>query len=376
MADYSRSLKHWQSNLGTGMKIPQMKPFVGLEEYESIKECFETNWLTEGPKSKQFVAELCKIIGTKYGVLAPNGTLALYLGLRSLGIKEGDEVIVPNFTFIASATAVSMTGATPVFVDVELDSLQIDVQDCERVMTPQTKAIMPVHIYGGACDMTQVMNFAKKHSLLVIEDAAQAVGVNWGEKHCGSFGDVGCFSFFADKTITTVEGGFVCTDNEEIYKKLLLLRNQGRINRGTFIHPEIGYNFRMNDIQSAIGLKQLEKKEFIFRRKIENFNLYYERLKHNKNLNIILPKEESGFVPFRVAVMFNDKAAAIAKFLTSNGIETRTFFYPLHKQPCYSNKTNKDANFSSSNKLLANGDNPRDTTSSNLSLPQLLHSVL
>ena len=337
------------------MKVPQMKPFVGLDEYESIRECFETNWLTEGPKSKQFVSELCSIVGSKYGVLAPNGTLALYLGLRSMGIKEGDEVIVPNFTFIASATAVSMTGATPVFVDVERDSLQIDVQDCKRVLTPSTKAIMPVHIYGGSCNMTEVMDFAKDNDLLVIEDAAQAIGVHWNGKHCGSFGDVGCFSFFAEKTITTVEGGFVCTDDEEIYKRLLLLRNQGRINRGTFIHPEIGYNFRMNDLQSAIGLKQLEKRDFIFRRKVENFNLYYERLKHNKNLNIILPKEGSGFIPFRVAVVFNDKGAEVAEFLTDNGIETRTFFYPLHKQPCYDTGQNKDINFSSSIELFEHG---------------------
>ena len=337
------------------MKIPQIKPFVGLEEYESMKECFETNWITEGPKSKQFVKELCDMVGTKYGVLAPNGTLALYLGLRALGIQQGDEVIVPNFTFIASATAVSMTGATPVFADVEMDSLQIDTQACEKVITPKTKAIMPVHIYGASCNMTQVMDFADRHNLLVIEDAAQAVGVNWGTKHCGSFGDVGCFSFFADKTITTIEGGFVCTDNEEIYKKLLFLRNQGRLNRGTFIHPEIGYNFRMNDIQSAIGLKQLEKKDFICARKRQNFNLYYERLKNNTNLKIIMPKKQSGFVPFRVAVIFKDKANDVSKFLTSNGIETRTFFYPLHKQPCYSDLKNDDANFLSSIELFDHG---------------------
>tara|TARA_R110000824_G_scaffold395454_1_gene596100 strand:- start:2365 stop:3465 length:1101 start_codon:yes stop_codon:yes gene_type:complete len=337
------------------MKIPQMFPFIGMDEYDSMKECFETNWLTEGPKSKQFVSELCSLVGSKYGVLAPNGTLALYLGLRSLGIGEGDEVIVPNFTFIASATAVSMAGAKPVFVDIEPESLQIDVQACERVLSSATKAIMPVHIYGASCDMTQVMKFANDNNLMVIEDAAQAIGVHWDSKHCGSFGDVGCFSFFADKTITTVEGGFVCTDNEETYKSLLSLRNQGRINRGTFIHPEIGYNFRMNDLQSAIGLKQLEKRDFIFKRKLENFNLYYERLKNNKNLRVILPKEKSGFVPFRVAVVFNERSDEVAKFLASNGVETRTFFYPLHKQPCYDDGQDKDENFSSSIELFNHG---------------------
>ena len=317
------------------MKIPQMKPYIGMDEYESLKPCFEINWVTEGPKSKEFVDKLCDIIGSKYAILAPNGTLALYLGLCALDIGPGDEVIVPNFTFIASATAVCMTGATPVFVEVEAETLQLDITDCDRVLTKRTKAIMPVHVYGAACDMTQIMQYARDNGLLVIEDAAQAVGVEWRGKHCGSFGDVGCFSFFADKTITTIEGGLVCTDDEEVYEKLLYLRNQGRRDRGTFIHPEIGFNFRMNDLQAAIGLTQLEKKDFIFRRKVENFNCYYARLKDNPHIDIILPQKGSGFVPFRVAALFDDDSAPIAAFLSENGIETRTFFHPLHRQPCF-----------------------------------------
>ena len=317
------------------MNIPQMKPYIGMEEYESLKSCFESNWVTEGPKSKEFVETLCQIVGSKYGILAPNGTLALYLGLCALDIGPGDEVIVPNFTFIASATAVCMAGATPIFVDVEPHTLQIDMDDCERVLTEKTKALMPVHIYGAACDMNQVMQFAGDHNLLVIEDAAQAIGVSWKGKHCGSFGNVGCFSFFADKTITTIEGGLVCTDDEATYEKLLYLRNQGRRSRGTFIHPEIGFNFRMNDLQASIGLKQLEKREFIFQRKLENFNCYYERLKENPHVDIILPQKGSGFVPFRVAALFKGGCSPIAEFLSENGVETRTFFYPLHRQPCF-----------------------------------------
>ena len=239
------------------MKVPQFMPYVGLEEWKAIKPCFEENWITEGPRSKIFAEKLCKKIGCKYGVFANNGTLALYLGLRALGIKKGDEVIVPNFTFIASANAIEMTGATPVFCDINEDDLQINIDDCKKLISRKTKAIMPVHLYGFASNMDNVMEFAKKHKLLVIEDAAQALGIKWNKKGCGSFGDVATFSFFADKTITTSEGGFVCTNDEKIYKKLLYLRNQGRINRGSFIHPEIGYNFRMTDIQAAIGLKQL-----------------------------------------------------------------------------------------------------------------------
>ena len=318
------------------MKIPQMFPYIGMDEYDSMRESFETNWVTEGPKAKQFVEELCDIIGVKYGVLAPNGTLALYLGLKAIGIGPGDEVIVPNFTFIASATSVIMAGATPVFVDVEKETLQIDVSKCSRVLSEKTKAIMPVHIYGAACNMTSVQDFAKKNGLKIIEDAAQAMGVNWNERHCGGLGDVGCFSFFADKTITTIEGGFIGTNNKETYNNLLYLRNQGRINRGTFIHPEIGYNFRMNDIQASIGLSQLAKKESIYERKNELYKLYTEKLKEVKQISILRPQEGSGLVPFRVCITTLEGQKELSDFLTSKGIESRTFFYPLHKQPCFS----------------------------------------
>lgn len=317
------------------MKVPQFQPFIDNQEYEAIKECFDTNWLTEGLKSREFVNKLCCITETKYGVLAPNGTLALYLGLRALGIGDGDEVIVPNFTFIASATSVEMTGATPVFVDVGKD-LQVDVEKCKKVLTKRTKAIMPVHIYGMSCDMTKVMDFAKKANIEVIEDAAQALGVRWLGKPCGSFGKVSCFSFFADKTITTIEGGFVTTNDERIYESLLYLRNQGRKNRGSFIHPEIGYNFRMNDVQATIGLVQLKKFKEIKRRKDEIANLYKKLLKDNKSIEIINPILGSTQIPFRVGVLWHkENLEEVVSFLQRNEIETRSFFYPLHKQPCF-----------------------------------------
>ena len=214
-------------------KIPQFQPYLDNKEYESIKSCFDLNWITEGPKSKEFVEKLLLLIGAKYGVLAPNGTLSIYLALRAIGIGPGDEVIVPNFTFIASANAVEMCGAKPVFADIKED-LHIDIDKCSFLVNSKTRAIMPVHVYGMACNMDEIMNFAKKHNLLVVEDAAQAIGIKWNNKHAGTFGKVGSFSFFADKTITTGEGGLVVTDDKDVYEKLLYLRNQGRIDRGTF----------------------------------------------------------------------------------------------------------------------------------------------
>jgi len=318
------------------MNICQFKPFLGTEEYESIKSCFDNNWVTEGPKSKEFVKCLCNLMNVRYGVLAPNGTLALYLGLRAMGIEIGDEVIVPNFTFIASANAVEMCRAIPIFCDIN-DDLQININDCERLLTTKTKAIMPVHMYGMSSNMDDVCEFAKKHNLKIIEDSAQAIGIFWRNKHCGTFGDVGCFSFFADKTITTGEGGFVCTNNEEIYECLLYLRNQGRINRGTFIHPKIGYNFRMTDIQCAIGLSQMDKLEFIIKNKKRILDTYKNLLSINNKIRIIEPiNENSNHIPFRICIItLNEKSNKLMEYLKENNIETRTFFYPLNLQPCY-----------------------------------------
>ena len=330
------------------MKVPQFMPWIGDDEYTAIKACFDDNWITEGPRAKEFNQKLCDLIGVKYGVFAPNGTLAIYLGLRALNIGPGDEVIVPDFTFIASASAVEMAGATPVFCDINVDDLQINIADCTRLLSHKTKAIMPVHIYGFSANMDEVMAFAKEHKLFVIEDAAQALGIKWDGKGCGSFGDVATFSFFADKTITTGEGGFVCTNNKDVHEELLYLRNQGRINRGTFIHPRIGYNFRMTDIQMAVGLSQLKKFNTIIERKNEIFRLYKHLLSDVEAINVLTPNDKiNPHIPFRVVFMTKEKSEGLMKYMGENGIETRTFFYPLHMQPCMKQ-------FSQNHKLLKN----------------------
>lgn len=331
------------------MKIPQFSPWLGKEEYSSIADCFKDNWVTEGPKTKLFNEKLLKLMGTKYGVFAPNGTLALYLGLRALGVGSGDEVIVPDFTFIGSATAVEMVGATPVFVDVNRDNFQIDLTKAAKVVRRSTKAIMPVHMYGTICNMDKIVKFAKTNKLKIIEDAAQAIGVCWNGKHAGTFGEIGVFSFFADKTITTGEGGFVVTNQEKIYEKLLYLRNQGRIERGSFIHPQIGYNFRITDIQAAIGLTQLKKLSRIIKLKKQILKRYQQLLKNIPQITFLKPEKGADWIPFRVGVLFNGDAHKLMESMKKNGIETRSFFYPLHKQPSFSYlDQNNDSNFPSS----------------------------
>jgi perosamine synthetase len=314
--------------------IPQFKPFMGDSEYMYIKKCFDSNWFTEGPLSKEFTERLCQMLDVKYGVLAPNGTLALYLGLRALGIGPGDEVIVPDFSFIASATAIEMTGATPVFCDID-ETLHLDFEKAKKLVSRRTKAIMPVHIYGMACDMNQLMTFANSFGLKVIEDAAQGIGVTWGNRNVGTFGDIGTFSFFADKTITTGEGGFVVTNDEKIYEDLLYLRNQGRIDRGKFIHPRIGYNFRSTDIQSAIGLAQLEKLDAVILDKARIISTFRTNL--NPDIEVLRPMDTSlsNHIPFRVCIRVPGGSENLLLHLSSKGIEPRTFFYPLHLQPCF-----------------------------------------
>lgn len=318
------------------MKINQFEPFIGEEEYASIKSCFDELWITEGPKSKEFLQRMEEMFNTPYVVFAPNGTLALYLALRALGIGEGDEVIVPNFTFIATANSVEMTGASPVFVDVNPD-LQMDVRECEKAITSKTKAIMPAHIFGFTADMEAICELATIHNLKVIEDAAQAIGIKRNGKPCGTFGDAGCFSFFADKTITMGEGGLVIVKDKEVYDNLLYLRNQGRKNRGSFLHPEIGYNFRITDMQAAVGLAQLDKLPKIIEKKAQIYDWYVRGLEKVKDVSIYKPDIHTNpYIPFRVVIRTKNKAENLMGFMTDLGIETRSFFVPLHQQPCYS----------------------------------------
>ncbi|GAG36851.1 unnamed protein product, partial [marine sediment metagenome] len=203
---------------------------------------------------------------------------------------------------------------------------------------------MPVHLYGMAANMKEVLGFAKKHKLFVIEDAAEALGVKYKGKYCGAFGEIGCFSFFVDKTITTGEGGFVVTNKKKIYQRLLYLRNQGRISRGTFIHPQIGYNFRMTDIQAAVGLVQLKKFKLIAQKKVNIDKLYKRYLKSVQEVTFTTIEPGSDYIPFRTTILCKS-AHRLMKFMSSMGIQTRTFFYPLHQQPCFKHLNQNDGKY-------------------------------
>lgn len=335
-------------------KVPQLVPYVGKEELENLKKTINRRWLTEGAFSQEFLEIIKTFTKAKYGVLANNGTLALFLGLLSLDVGKGDEVIVPDFTFNASASPVTFTGAKPVFVDIKEGDLNIDVNKIEEAITEKTKAIMPVHIYGQAADMDSIMKLALKHHLMVIEDAAEAYGVFYKGKHSGTIGDVGIISFFADKTVTCGEGAVILTNDEELYNRLRYLRNQGRITSGSFIHPQLGMNFRMTDLQCAVGVAQLKKFREIERRKTEYYRLYLSLLSDLEEVSFVEEVSHSNFIPLRVPIRVKslDK---LTEHLESNGIQTRGFFYPLHRQPCFHYLGYEENAFPITNKVYSDG---------------------
>ena len=312
-------------------RISQVKPFINKRELQEIKNPIKNNFITEGPQSKKFLNKLLKITQSKYGVLAPNGTLAITVAIMALGLKRGDEIIIPNFTFYGSYSAAILAGLKPILCDVDKKNFQIDIDSAKKIITPKTKAIMPVHIYGGSVNMEEVINFSKKYRLKIVEDAAQALGVRFKGKSAGSFGDVSAFSFYADKAITTGEGGLIITNNKKIYTNLLLIRNQGRIKSGSFVHNNLGYNFRFNDLLSSVGLAQLEKFNSIKKRKLVIYKKFKQNLGHLKEIEFFKPINHSNFIPFRVPVIVKSLNKLMI-FLEKSGILTRGFFFPFHSQ--------------------------------------------
>jgi perosamine synthetase len=316
------------------MQIPQMRPWLGVAEQQAAAQVLASGWISEGSQAAALATRLNALIQVPYGVFAPNGTLALYLALLAVGIGPGDEVILPDITFIASANAVLFTGATPVFVDVEADTFQIDLAACAAAIGPRTRAIMPVQLFGMAAEMDALQDLAAAHQLLLIEDAAQGIGVRYKQRHVGGIGALGCFSFFADKTITMGEGGYVTCHDAAIYERLQLLRNQGRINRGSFIHPAVGTNLRITDMQAAVGLVQLDRLDQIVLRKQTIVQQYAAEFAHLAEVRLLMPPAHITAVPFR-AVLLAEDAAALMQHLEAHGVQPRGFFYPLHRQPCF-----------------------------------------
>jgi perosamine synthetase len=315
---------------------PVYRPHLNDKVREYVLDCIDTSWISSrGKYITAFEAAFAERVGTSHAIAVSNGTVALHLALEGLGIGPGDEVLVPDFTYIASANAVKYCRATPVFVDSERKWWQMDLEAARRKITSRTKAIMPVHLYGQACDMDAVRALAAEHGLLVVEDCAEAIGTTFAGAHVGSTSHVGCFSFFGNKTITTGEGGMVVTNDTQLANHLRKLRGQGLAAEREYFHDVVGFNYRMTNICAAIGLAQMEVLEPVLERKRAIARRYRAGF---GNLPIEVqqdhPKAEQSY--WMVTIMIDAALRdPLRRHLAAAGIETRPTFVPMHLMPMY-----------------------------------------
>lgn len=321
--------------------IPVNEPLLNGNEKKYLCECIDSGWISsEGPFVKEFEQKMSATVGRQYGIAVSNGTAALEVAAQALGIGAGDEVIMPAFTIISCAMAVTKLGAVPVLVDSDLHTWNMNVEEIEEKITDRTKAIMIVHLYGLPVEVDPIMDLARKHNLKVIEDAAEMHGQTYQGRPCGSFGDISTFSFYPNKHVTTGEGGMVVTDDEELAERCRLIRNLCFRKDVRYVHDEISDNYRFTNLQAAVGLAQLERLDEFIKRKRAMGSYYTEKLRGIDGL--LLPIEKTDYADniYWVYGLVLDRHIqadnkAVQKMLAEEGIGTRTFFWCMHEQPVY-----------------------------------------
>ena len=315
-------------------KIPCYEPSIGAEELALVTDVIKRNWLSEGKYTREFESQLAAICQRKYAVCFSNATAALISGMKSLGIKEGDEVIVPSFTHSADPNSIAVTGATPVFADIDEETLCLSAKTIDVVKTSRTKAVLFVSAYGNIGDLNEIENYTKKNNLFFINDCAPALFGTFKGKPIPAYGDFSVLSFFADKTITTGEGGMLLSDNLELINEANIFKHDGRKERGVDTIERKGYNFRITELQSAVGVAQLKKADFFVKRKKEILNMYKEKLAGVSDAKMFEFNPDGDIVPHRI-VIFVSESAGLISHLSSCGIGARTMFMPMHSQPAY-----------------------------------------
>jgi perosamine synthetase len=341
--------------------IPVNTPIFKGNELRYLTECIESGWISsEGPFITKFENDFAKYIGQDFGIAVSNGSAALDIAIKALGIMEGDEVIMPTFTIISPAQSIVTAGAIPVLVDSDPITWNMDVNQIEDKITSRTKAILVVHIYGLPVDMDPILELCRKYNLLLIEDAAEMHGQTYKGKMCGSFGDISIFSFYPNKHITTGEGGMILCKENVTYERSKKLRNLAfEPNGRRFVHYEIGWNYRMTNLQAAIGLAQLENINYHIKRKRQIGELYSKRL--NTLSNIQLPKQSTDFAEniywiFGIVTDSENSTMKIIKDLTNKNIGTRPFFWCMHEQPIFKKMgLFKNENYPIAERIARNG---------------------
>lgn len=329
--------------------IPVNEPLLGQRESDYLMECLRTGWISSaGRFIDEFEQRWAAYCGRKHGVAVSNGTAALQVAVDALELEPGDEIILPTFTIVSCAVALINSNCVPVLVDSDPDTWCMDVAQIESKITPRTRAIMPVHIYGHPVDMDPLLCLAEKHGLAIIEDAAEVHGAEYlgnrntpdaSWRRCGSFGNLSCFSFYANKLITTGEGGMVLTDSDALAEKARSLRNLAFQSRRRFYHEELGFNFRLTNMQAALGLAQLERIEQIIEKKRWMGSEYTRQLEDVGKLQLPVEKPWARNVYWMYGVVLKDSAAMnadeFASKLREKGVETRPFFLGMHEQPVF-----------------------------------------
>ncbi|MCB0250667.1 MAG: DegT/DnrJ/EryC1/StrS family aminotransferase [Anaerolineae bacterium] len=340
--------------------IPVCEPTLDGNELKYVQQAVETNWISSaGGFIRDFEARFAEECGAKYGIACANGTVALHLALATLGLEPGDEVIIPAFTMIATINAVTYCGATPVLVDNELDFWQMDVEDVARKITPRTKAIIPVHIYGHPVDMDALNELACRHGITVIEDAAEAHGAEYKGRRTGGLGAAAAFSFYGNKILTTGEGGMITTNDQDIARLAWNLRDHAFSSERHFWHKFVGFNYRMTNLQAAVGLAQVERLNELVAARRRNAAHYTSLLRDIPGITTPpeAPWAKNVFWMYGIMVerdSFGMNRDQLRSVLADNGIETRTFFIPMHCQPVYWN-TFKGQRFPVAERLCRDG---------------------
>jgi len=343
--------------------FPVSKPSISKEDIFAVNKTLKSGWISSiGPEIKKFEKEFSKLVDRKYSTTVSSGTAALEIAIKALGIKKGDEVLIPNFTIISNALAVLRQQATPILIDCNLENWNIKIDDIEKKITKKTKAIIVTHIYSFPNDMDKILKICKKNKILVIEDAAEVVGATYKNKKCGSFGDISTFSFYANKQITTGEGGMISTNSDLLYKKCNSLKNLCFGKNDRFNHNDIGWNYRMTNIQASLGLSQLKNIKNIVKKKMKIGNFYYKKLYVNKNIQILPPSNVySKNIYWVIGILIKNKKInlkEITRKLLSFGIQTRPFFWPMNEQEIFTKLKifkNKKDKFPNSKYLSRNG---------------------
>jgi perosamine synthetase len=330
--------------------IPLVKTVIGPEEKALVNEVLESGMLAQGPKVKQFEELFAQYCGTKFAVAVNNGTSALHAALYAAGVKPGDEVITTPFTFVATANAILMQGATVVFADIDPVSFNLDPAAVEKKITPKTKAILAVDLYGQIYDYDRLRAIANKHKLALIEDAAQAIGAELNGKRAGHFGDITTFSLYATKNMMTGEGGVVTTDNPEYAELVKRFRHHGQSEQTRYQYFDLGYNYRMMDLQAAIGIAQIHKIEDLNNRRIQNAKKLNEGLKQIKGIKtpVVLPGRKHVYHQYTILVEkeFHKSRDDLSQFLKDKGVSNGIYYpIPLHLSPHFRRFGFKEGDF-------------------------------